>query len=69
MSRAERRHQRERIKVRRRFFWGRDLRADPKAASMVVDTPKPCSCLLCGNRRKYIGPTLQELRCVQVPDC
>lgn len=25
-------------------------------------TPKPCSCGMCGHKRKHMGPTIQELR-------
>jgi len=28
----------------------------------LLATPVPCSCLLCGNRRKYEGVTRQEIQ-------
>jgi hypothetical protein len=31
-------------------------------AARYVDTPKPCSCYLCGNRRHLGQPTAQERR-------
>lgn len=64
-NRAERRHHIERLKQKRRFYWGcaRDLAKEPKQLSMAVDTPTPCSCWMCGNARKWFGEaTLQERR-------
>lgn len=29
---------------------------------IVIKTPKPCSCLMCGNKRKHLGETRQERR-------
>ena len=62
MTWAMRRHHRERIKRARRHYWGRDRALTPGQLGIVVDTPHPCSCLLCANRRKHIGETIQELR-------
>ena len=67
MSRAQRRHHRERLKNKRRYHWGRDLMAEPEVLARTVNTPKPCSCLLCGNRRKHAGGTLQERRIFNLP--
>ena len=53
---------RARLKHSRRFYWGRDLSKEPVQLSKVVDTKKPCSCLMCGNARKHAGPTRQEMR-------
>lgn len=27
-----------------------------------IETPKPCSCMMCGNKRKWEGDTIQELK-------
>lgn len=62
MSIAIRRHHRQRLMNKRRFHWGRDLSQNPKHLAMVVDTPKPCSCFMCSNSRRYEGATLQERR-------
>jgi hypothetical protein len=62
MSIEERRHHTERLKKKRRFNWGRDLIKEPKSLAMAVNTPKPCSCLMCGNCRKHSGNTMQERR-------
>jgi len=35
---------------------------------MAVDTPKPCSCLMCGNRRKHSGDTMQERKIKDAED-
>lgn len=69
-ARALRRHHRERLKTARRFYWGRgrDRGANPasdsdKAQGVVISTPAPCSCTLCGNpRRHFDEATLQERR-------
>lgn len=60
-GRAWRRHQLARLKRARRWFWGRDLRQEPKYWAQVVTTPCPCSCWLC-RPRKHGGDTMQERR-------
>ena len=50
--RSERHHHRERLKAKRRFQWGRDLRLEPVALAQVADTPKPCSCWLCSAKKR-----------------
>lgn len=62
MARDKKFHHRERLKANRRFHWGRDLHGEPKALAVAVNTPKPCSCLMCGNARKHDGMTMQERR-------
>lgn len=63
MSLAEKRHHRARIKNNRRFYWGRDLMNATKIQQgIVINTPKPCSCLMCGNKRRHSGETRQEKR-------
>jgi hypothetical protein len=61
-SKEDRIHHKERLKANRRFHWGQDLLFDKNdKAPMVVDTPTPCSCWMCGNPRKYFKQkTLQE---------
>lgn len=62
MKRALRRHHVARLKAARRFHWGRDLRHDAGALGKAVDTPRPCSCWMCGNPRRHFGNgTRQEL--------
>lgn len=61
-AKALRIHHRDRLKRKRRFYWGRDLSREPEALSKIVDTPKPCSCPMCGNIRRYEGDTRQERR-------
>jgi len=61
MNRAERRHHRERLKKKRRYHWGRDLKDEPEILAMAVNTPCSCSCFMCGNpRHKYNEITMQE---------
>lgn len=62
MSRAIRRHHAARLKRARRFYFGRDFRNDPHGLGMVLHTPTPCSCWMCGNPRRHVGRTRQELR-------
>lgn len=62
MSRAEKFHHRERLKAKRRHHWGRDLLNDQSTLARAVNTPTPCSCLMCGNRREHEGQTMQERR-------
>ena len=67
-KRAERRHHIERLKHKRRFYWGcnRDLAKSPKHLAKVANTPTPCSCWMCGNARRWFGEeTIQERRLKQ----
>ena len=60
---SERRHQEERLKKARRFYWGcdRDLAKEPDQLGQAVDTPTRCSCWMCGNPRRYFKErSLQE---------
>jgi hypothetical protein len=61
MSRALRRHHAARLKRARRYFAGLDNRADPRRSGMLVNTPAQCSCWMCGNFRRHVGPTRAEL--------
>lgn len=67
MSRALRRHHRQRLKHARKAYWGHG-RSDPMGPvilARVVDTPHPCSKECCGNPRRHFGErTLQEQRFV-----
>jgi len=66
-SRAQRRHDRARLKKKRHTHWGygkqgwrsycgteRDSQYEmsPTTLGMVVNTPTPCSCYMCGNPRR-----------------
>ena len=64
LPRAIRRHHRYRLQWNRRRYWDKDgLDGNPRWLGMVVDTPTPCSCWMCGNPRKYFTEkTMQELR-------
>ena len=61
-GRALRRHHAERVKKNRSRIWGRDLRNEPRLLGIAARTPKPCSCLICGNARQHAGATMQERR-------
>jgi len=62
-TRNERIADRERLKAKRRFHWGQDLLLnDNDKKHIVVDTPTPCSCWMCGNPRKYSGEKTKQER-------
>jgi hypothetical protein len=61
MTIALKRHHRQRLKNNRSFHFGRYLKKIEN--SMVVNTPTPCSCWMCGNERRYFKKlTMQELK-------
>lgn len=70
-NRAVRRHHAARLKKKRRHYWcfgypdyryPFELREPTaKQLGLLVATPQVCSCPSCGNQRKYLGKTLQEL--------
>ena len=65
--RGLRRHHVRRLKRRRRGYWyGTFEEFAPltrRALGVVVNTPKPCSCWMCGNPRKHWRErSLQEIR-------
>lgn len=65
LSRALRRHHTTRLKNSRRNYWSVVLDLlNPKSEkyiAQVISTPKPCSCYMCGNARKFFNErTLQE---------
>jgi len=58
-SRAQRRHDRARLKKKRQTHWGYGKQGwrqytemSPAVLGMVVNTPTPCSCYMCGNPRR-----------------
>ncbi len=63
-SRAQRRHDIARLKKKRHGHWGYGkqgwrrhshnefVKMSPSVAGMVVNTPTPCSCYMCGNPRR-----------------
>jgi hypothetical protein len=67
-SRAVRRHHRARLLKKRRFYHGFDHAQAEHPASLgrLAKTPRPCSCAMCGNPRKFFDArTVQELRGAQ----
>lgn len=66
-NRAERRNQTARLKKARRNYWGynrsswSEREMDPKQLGRVVQNPQTCSCMGCGNGRRYFGQTLSEV--------
>ena len=61
-KRAFRIHHRNRIKNNRKRYWDMDLEKNSRFLGICINTPHPCSCYLCSNRRKHDGPTLQEIK-------
>ncbi|MEZ4886429.1 MAG: hypothetical protein R3E32_16960 [Chitinophagales bacterium] len=53
-QRAIRRHHRARLLNKRKNYWGRAWSIEDEPISKkVINTPKPCSCFMCGNPRRY----------------
>ena len=70
-NRQERRNQVERLKAKRKNYWGYPSRIGPdteprvqmdaKQLGKVVQYPQVCSCSGCGGQRRYIGRTFKEI--------
>jgi len=64
--RAKRRHDRERLMRNRRYYWGRDLSAEPKMLARCADTPKPhCNCSMCRLVRSKRDVSIRDQREMQ----
>lgn len=61
-ARDVRRHHRERLLKKRKKYWAGSASDSAKKLGVCVKTPCVCSCFLCGNKRKFWGPTIQELK-------
>lgn len=61
MSRAEKVHHRERLKEKRKDYFCNCADTE-RSLGIVINTPKRCSCPMCGNPRKYFKGegTMQE---------
>ena len=68
-NRAERRAQVARLKAKRKSYWGygasygREGKTvmSPARLGAIVQHPQSCSCMGCGNQRRYTGRTLKEI--------
>lgn len=61
-KRANRRFHRKRLLKKRKDYWGWNISYDEPISPIVINTPTPCSCHMCGNARKYYKEkTKQEL--------
>lgn len=61
MTRAQRRHDTRRIKLKfRKVHKGRQWEPTARNAGVFANHGKVCSCWMCGNPRKYGELTLQE---------
>lgn len=58
MSKSLRRHHAQRIKAKRKVYWG-GIKGK-RMLGIVASTPAICSCVMCCNRRKLEGATIQE---------
>jgi hypothetical protein len=65
MKRAQRRHHVARLKRVCAGWLARDVRESPRHLGKRVTTPVPCSCWMCGNKRRHEGLTIQELRDIE----
>lgn len=43
-------------------IWARELADDPRWVGHMARTRKPCSCMGCGHRRLWEGPSMAERR-------
>lgn len=74
VSRGNRLQQVARLKVARKFYYGYGRvdsggfqEMDARRLGMVAHTPQSCSCMGCGNSRRWLGErTIQEQRHSQV---
>lgn len=74
MNRAERRSIREALKKRTKVYhcsrWSGFGNQPQRVGELpsqyrYIDTPTPCSCMCCGNQRKFFGETLPERKARQ----
>ncbi len=63
-KRALRRFHRVRLFKKRRNYWGwTGVLVEEPVYKMIINTPTPCSCFMCGNPRKYWKEkSIQELK-------
>lgn len=66
-TRADRRHFMEKakahaVRILRDGMGATALAQDVRMVGQYAQTPKPCSCWMCGHRRKCEGPPVRELR-------
>ena len=64
---------REALRIRRKrgIIMARRYRNQltPRNIGLLGTTPRPCSCWMCGNPRRYFGqPTMQERRAAPMED-
>ncbi len=59
-ARALKFHHRKRLKIKRRNNWDGSASLTEKRLGISINTPRPCSCWLCGKRRFHHGVTYQE---------
>lgn len=61
-KRALRRFHRKRLFKKRKNYWGYYWN-NYEIGKIVINTPTPCSCFMCGNVRKYYDKkTVKEIR-------
>lgn len=61
-NRAARRFHRARIAKKRRHYWANVVKRNPDRVGRIVNSPKCCSCFMCGNQRYWYGRPIQERR-------
>ncbi len=60
MKRALRRHHYQRLKRKRRAYYGGYGRHRDDVQGILVGTATLCSCSMCGNPRKYFGEITRQ---------
>lgn len=58
-QRAVRRHHRTKLLKKRKNYWNWRIE-DGLIHKRVINTPKPCSCFMCSNMRRYWGETTPQ---------
>ena len=61
MKRALRRHNRARLKAKRKSYYGGTQASDAVAVGVWIDTPTPCSCWMCRSPRRNRGSAADRL--------
>lgn len=72
-KRAQRRHHYQRLKSKRKNYWNHGYNTyettEEVLSGKVVDTPKVCSCYMCGNPRKYFKEKTRQEKKFELEYC
>jgi hypothetical protein len=57
-----------RYRERNWYGWQTNIADRDRIKGILRDTRHPCSCFMCGHRRRWEGPAIRELRRVEETD-